>query len=267
MSETKIIRATVTLTSSESKRIIGKAVAKMDIVNRALKEGSVVVAVGSTNSFVAEEITGRKIDKEHFSSGIITPAGWGVTNISKRLDILLIKSGEVLTIKRVDWPKFCDQLGSKDVYIKGANAVDQQHNAAVVTMDPTGGSLNPSLWRAIKERGLKVVIPVGLEKAIPYPVTELVKKLGEGRVVTWKQMGTPVYRIFQLPGKVITEIEAFRILANAEATPIASGGIGGAEGSVTLLIEGNEEVVKKAWNIANQVKGEPPVKADPISTK
>jgi hypothetical protein len=133
-----------------------------------------------------------------------------------------------------------------------------------VTADPGGGSLNPSVWRAIKERGLNVVVPVGLEKAIPYSLTELVKKLGEGKVAASRQMGIPVYRIFLLPGKVVTEIEAFRILANAEAMPIASGGIGGAEGSVTILIEGSEEAVKKAWDIANQVKGEPPVKADPM---
>jgi hypothetical protein len=264
MAQTKIVRAAVTLTPSESKRIIGKAVAKMDVVNRALKEGSVFVGVGSTNAFVAEEITGRKIDKEHFSSGIITPRGWGVTNIARKLNSLMIKRGEVSSIKWADWPKVCDELGSRDVYIKGANAIDQQHTAAVVTADPGGGSLNPSVWRAIKERGLNVVVPVGLEKAIPYSLTELVKKLGEGKVAASRQMGIPVYRIFLLPGKVVTEIEAFRILANAEAMPIASGGIGGAEGSVTILIEGSEEAVKKAWDIANQVKGEPPVKADPM---
>jgi hypothetical protein len=133
-----------------------------------------------------------------------------------------------------------------------------------VTADPSGGSLNPSLWRAIRERGLNVVIPVGLEKAIPYSLHELIKKLGEGRVSAWKQMGIPIYRIFLLPGKVITEIEAFKILTNVEATPIASGGIGGAEGAVSILIEGNEDVVRKAWDVANQVKGEPPVKADPM---
>lgn len=264
MSETSIIRATVTLTPSESKRIIGKAVASMDIVKHALKEGSVVIGVGSTNAFVAEEITGRKIDKEHYSSGIITPRGWGVTNIAKKQDSLWIKHGEVSSIQRAEWPKICDQLGSRDVYIKGANAIDQQHNAAVVTADPNGGSLNPALWRAAKERELNVVVPVGLEKTIPYSIPELIKKLGDGRVEAWKQMGIPVYRIFLIPGRVITEIEAFRILANTSATPIASGGIGGAEGSVTLLIEGTKEQVKEAWDIANRVKGEPPVKADPM---
>jgi hypothetical protein len=263
LSQSKIVRVVVTLTSSESKRIIGKAVAKLDIVNRALKESSVVVGVGSTNAFVAEEITGRKIDKEHFSSGIITPRGLGVTNIARKLDSLLIKRGEVSNINSAEWPKLCDQLGPKDVYIKGANAIDHQHNAAVVTANPGGGSLNPALWRAIKERSLNVVVPVGLEKTIPCSLPELTKKLGDGRVSAWKQMGLPIYRIFLLPGRVVTEIDAFRILTNVEAIPVASGGIGGAEGSITILVEGNGEQVKKAWDMVNQVKGEPPVKADP----
>ena len=265
MTETKIVRATVTLTSSESKRIIGKAVAKMDVVNRALKEGSVFVAVGSTNAFVAEELTGRKIDKEYFSAGIITPRGWGVTNTAKRLDSLLIKRGEVSSVSRADRTTVCDQLSSEDVFIKGANAIDQQHNAAVATADPTGGALNSSFWKAIRERRLNVVVPVGLEKTIPYSLPELIKKLGDGRVVAWKQMGAlPVYRIFLLPGRVITEIEAFKILTNVDVIPIASGGIGGGEGSVTLLIEGSEIRVKEAWDIASHLKGEPPVKADPM---
>ena len=264
MTETNNVRATVTLTPSESKRIIGKAVAGMDVVKRALKEGSVAIGLGSTNAFVAEEITGRMIDKEYYSSGIITPCGWGVTNPTKKLNTLLIKHGQTSSINRDEWPKICDQLGSRDLYIKGANAIDHQHNAAVVTASPDGGSLNPALWRAVKGRGLNVIVPVGLEKSIPESLPELIRKLGEGRVETWKQMGKPIHRIFLLPGKVITEIEAFRILANANATPIASGGIGGAEGSVTILIEGTRKEVEKAWDIANQVKGEPPVSADPM---
>jgi hypothetical protein len=178
----------------------------------------------------------------------------------------LIKRGEVTSYKVDDWPSLCDQLGSHDLFIKGANAVDQQHNAAVVTASPTGGSLNTAFWRAIKERGLNVVVPVGLEKTIPYSLPDLVKKLGDGKVVASKQMGLPLQRIFLLPGKVITEIEALRILASVDAMPIASGGIGGAEGSTAILIEGTQEAVNKAWEIANKVKGEPPIKADPMES-
>ncbi|WXG46436.1 MAG: hypothetical protein WED05_07195 [Candidatus Atabeyarchaeum deiterrae] len=263
MAESKSFRAVITLTPSESKRIIGKAVAKMELVNRALKEGSIVIGVGTTNSFVAEEITRKKIDKEHFSSGIIIPQGLGATSMSRRLNALLVRSGEVSSVKRNELPKVFDQLGSRDVFIKGANAVDHQHKAAVVTADPSGGTLGASAWKALNERGLNLVVPVGLEKTIPYSLTDLSKKLEAGRVNASKQMGLPVFRIMILPGEVVTEVDSFRILANVEATPIASGGIGGAEGAITLMLEGKQENVAKAWEIATKVKGEPPVKADP----
>jgi hypothetical protein len=59
-------------------------------------------------------------------------------------------------------------------------------------------------------------------------------------------------------GDIITEIEALKILADVSATHIASGGIGGAQGSVRLLIRGSEKNVKKALNIIKQIQGEPP---------
>jgi hypothetical protein len=42
------LRAQVVLTPAESKRLIAKAVAKMDIVQKAFKEGIVVVSTGTT---------------------------------------------------------------------------------------------------------------------------------------------------------------------------------------------------------------------------
>jgi hypothetical protein len=265
LSEGKVTKVVVTLTTSESKRIIGKAVAKMEVVNRALREGAVFICTGTTNAYVAEEITGRKIDKQHYSGGIITPQGPGMTSPPKKLDPLLIRHGEISGVKWADMAKVSDQLGPKDLVIKGANAIDNQHNAAVIVGDPAGGFLNPAALRALTERGVKLVIPVGLEKTIPYSLLELKRKLGDGMVKAWKQMGTvPIYKMVFLTGQVVSEIEAFKILSNVEATPLASGGIDGAEGSVTLLLEGNDEQVKKAWDVANQVKGEPPIKADTL---
>jgi len=226
-----------------------------------LKEGSIIIAVGTTNSFVAEEITGRKIDRDHFSAGIIIPHGLGVTNLSKRLYPLLVRYGEPSEVKPADLRKVCDGLTSTDVIIKGANALDCHGNAGVITVDPSGGTMG-AIWNAVSNRGVKLVVPVGLEKMIPGSIPDVKKKLEERKVNIWKQMGVSPYKIYLLSGEVVTEIEAFRILSSVEATPAAAGGIGGAEGSITILLEGNEERVKKAWEIASQVKGEPPIKGD-----
>ena len=53
----------VTLTPAESKRLIAMGVAALPEVKRALREGIVIVAVGTTNARVAEELLGRKIDR------------------------------------------------------------------------------------------------------------------------------------------------------------------------------------------------------------
>jgi hypothetical protein len=61
-------------------------------------------------------------------------------------------------------------------------------------------------------------------------------------------MGIPV-GLIPVPGKVITEIEAIDILSGAEAVPVAAGGLGGAEGSTTLVLQGLEEKVNRALQI------------------
>ena len=50
-------------------------------------------------------------------------------------------------------------------------------------------------------------------------------------------------------------MDAIKILSGATAIPIAAGGLGGAEGAITLIIKGNEEQIKKAIDFAEQSKG------------
>jgi hypothetical protein len=48
-------------------------------------------------------------------------------------------------------------------------------------------------------------------------------------------------------------------MAGVRAYHIGSGGVGGSEGAVVLTLEGEEAKVKKAFELAKSVKGEPPV--------
>jgi hypothetical protein len=54
----------VSLTVSESKRLIGKGVAQADFVRRAMEEGTLAIGSGTTNGYVVEEITGEPFDKK-----------------------------------------------------------------------------------------------------------------------------------------------------------------------------------------------------------
>ena len=69
-----IVQAQAILTVSESKRLIAKAVAQMPIVKDALSNGMVIITNGTTNAYVAEEITGKKTEKAAFVKGKIQPA-------------------------------------------------------------------------------------------------------------------------------------------------------------------------------------------------
>ena len=51
------MRAQVVLTTAESKKLIAKAVARLDVVQRATKEGTVALHPSSSTYFIVEELT------------------------------------------------------------------------------------------------------------------------------------------------------------------------------------------------------------------
>jgi hypothetical protein len=66
------VSALVSLTPSESKRVIAKGVAALPEVKRATQRGLIVVGRGTTNAYVAEELTGEKTEnKDHYAAGFI----------------------------------------------------------------------------------------------------------------------------------------------------------------------------------------------------
>jgi hypothetical protein len=56
--------------------------------------------------------------------------------------------------------------------------------------------------------------------------------------------------------KIVTEIEALGVLAGVTAVHVASGGIGGSEGSVVLSVDGDEASLEKAFTLVKGIKGE-----------
>jgi hypothetical protein len=104
-------------------------------------------------------------------------------------------------------------------------------------------------------RGVNFIIPVSLEKLIPTSIREVVTQLNDKEVNL--AMGLTV-NVMPTMGKVVTEIEAFKILTGVEAINIGAGGVGGAEGARVFLLKGDEEAVTKAFNLVQSIKGEPP---------
>ncbi len=67
--------AQVTLIPAESKKLIAAAVAKMEPVKNALKQGMVVMHPSSSSFFLVEELTGHKPRTNVWACGIIVPKG------------------------------------------------------------------------------------------------------------------------------------------------------------------------------------------------
>jgi len=68
------MRIQVTLTPPESKRLIAKAVAALDIVEKARRDGVILVGASATCTFVLKELTNKEIIKG-YGCGIVIPRG------------------------------------------------------------------------------------------------------------------------------------------------------------------------------------------------
>jgi acylphosphatase len=137
--------------------------------------------------------------------------------------------------------------------IKGASAVDPEGNAGVLVSHPEGGTIGWAIG-SVWARGIHLITPVGLEKLVP-SVRQSVSLCGQ---YTFDYVqGKTVGMVPLVGAEVVTEIKALNILAGVDAFHVASGGVNGSEGSVTLVAEGNKESVNKAIRWVEAVKGEP----------
>lgn len=248
------MQALFTLTPSESKRLIGKAVAAMPEVQQARKKGYLLVGRGTTNAFILEELLKKKIDKERYTAGQVIKGVFCVLAAGLRTRPITLYKGKVL---EVEPGTMIDKLAPGDIMIKGANAIDPFGNVGVVMASPAGGTMG-QFYMPLKAQGLTSIYAVGLEKLVPS--VEDAARYG-GRLVLGKTIGARVGMVCVPDANVVTEIESIDILFGLDAVHYASGGWGGAEGSVTLIVEGEDKQVKKCMEFIEKIKGEPPLPA------
>jgi len=239
------------LTVSESKRLIAKGVAALPQVQRAMKEGIVAVAPGTTNGYVLQELWGEEFELARYRSGVTTPTGSGYVKLHPDLipDVVFV-NGKV--DKELDRATCIQKMGHGDIYIKGANALDYLGDVAGILIGhPVGGTVGGSLPGIIGKK-IELVIPVGLEKRVDGDINDLhhLASIGE--------FEGSVPNLWPVTGTIVTEIEALWVLTGVDAYLYAAGGVDGAEGSVRLLVEGTEEEVKDATELIESIKGEPP---------
>jgi hypothetical protein len=238
------------LTVAESKRLIARAVKLHPAVMAALKNGTVAVAKGTTNSYIVEELTGEAIYKPHYCTGVTRPARGERAATSDKLADLVLRKGE--RVQNVSAVKMASEMGPGDVFIKGANAVNyDKRQAGILIGHPTGGTVG-AIIGTLTARRATLLLPVGLEKNIPGDIHDLYRQLAAAGPNGSGPMLWPV------DGEIFTEIEAIQLLSGTCAALIGAGGIGGAEGSVRLSVWGSAEQVNQAEAAIEGVLGEPP---------
>jgi len=250
--------ALVSLTPSESKRLIAKGVVKLPEIKKAMTEGTIIIGRGTSNAFIAEELAGISIEQktDEYCRGLIFG---GELRTSRKTaaerkigNDFVLRQGKVIDAVPQDIIK---EFGPNDIFIKGANAVDSEGNAAVLAAGESGGTIGWAMLPVIA-RPSHLLVPVGLEKMIP-SVPEALQKCGVSKFKY--STGLPCALIPLINGKVVTEIQALGILSGVTATHVASGGIGGSEGTVVLALEGDGAEIEQAMGVIKSVKGEPSV--------
>ena len=133
------MKALITLTSSESKRLIARGVKALPSVLNALEKHTIIVAGGTSNAYVAEELLGVQIeDKTGYTMGIVTKGELGISQSSKKTSPYVIDKGQAL---KIPWKDYLPKLQLGDIFIKGGSAVDHTGLAAVMVSDSAGGTI------------------------------------------------------------------------------------------------------------------------------
>ena len=247
------VRALISLTPTESKRLIAKGVAALPEVRRALEKGIVVIARGTTNAFVAEEVAGVKIEPKYlYAAGIILDGELSANPPGIRMKPIALRHGKPTDLSPAE---ALEEFGEEDVFIKGANAVDPQGNAGVLAAGERGGTIGEAL-PVVLPRGSYLIMPVGLEKLIP-SVEQAARASGIFRFKY--STGLPAGLVPAPGALVMTEVQAFQALTGVQAVPVAAGGIAGSEGTTVLSLEGDEGRIERAMALVKSIKGETPV--------
>jgi len=239
--------AQITITVNEAKRIMAKGIAGLPMVKKALKEGQIFLKGGTTVSAVCEELVGQPLR----ISGRIVPEGTKMPQkYSTRFHCGLIDQGRLIDPDDI-MEEVIEKLGPDDVGIIGANAIDVWGNCALMYGAALGGKPG-RIISGLMADVRNIIIAAGLEKLVPGSITEIVPKAARKSVDL--SMGMAV-GLIPIAGTLITEKEAISLLGQVDCTVIGKGGVFGAEGATTLIIEGDKNEVERVLRIVISVKG------------
>ncbi len=243
----------ITLLVEEGKELIAMAITNHPKFQGAKKRGKIILKGGSTVSRISELLTGRPLS----ISGRITSRGT-VAGLyeGEEPHVSLLEGNQVKNIDK-EFLQEVLKLGPNDLIVCGANAIDSHGNAGIMSGSPGGGDMAYAFSSWYGE-GVPVLIPVGIEKMIPGNIKDIVQRTGRKRKKLSMGMAVGLIPVW---GEIITEVEALKLMANVEAEVIGAGGLGQAQGSITLDLWGDKKELEKIIQLITPIK----IKAKTIS--
>ena len=246
--------AQLCFTPALSKQLIAKGVSALPEVRNAFEGGKIMLAAGVTTAHIFTELSGA-LPEDALACGMVSTKG---TCVGQAMSTFLGKHGHAnywffdrgKISESQDIDRVLEGFSSHDVFIKGANAIDCNGRAGVMLGVETGGFMGKAIGH-VMAKGINFLIPAGLEKAVLGSIPDVARGMGTRKVDY--SSGMPV-GLIPIAGKVVTEVEAFKSLADVEVFHVASGGAMGAEGSVTLLVKGKKVEVEKCLDIYRDIR-------------
>ena len=250
MEEWELMYIQITLTSPEGKRIIAKGIKNLPQVQRARKRGKILLKAGTTVSAVSEELCGKPMK----ISGMITPKGTLTSQFKHEISWAhahILMGDQIIPLHtREEWAREVPSFTPEDLVITGANAFDSHGHAVIMAATYEGGRSLP-FFQTLLIEGIPFLIAAGLEKLAPGNLAAVIPFAGRKKVDFSYGAAVGLVPIF---GKLFTEVEALESLAGVKVWVIGRGGIHGAEGSTTFLVEGPSREVMKIDKLFRSVK-------------
>ena len=164
------MKATVTLTPEESRRLIAWAIVEMDLVKSAMKKGIVALTLCTSSGYIAEELLGDKIDMTLYCCGYIHKDGWCYmppeSRVGPNTGELLFKNGKpiFLTFPKRSISDYISEMGPEDVIVKSGNVRDLEGRVGCLLGDPDGGEAGRYLPH-ILGKGIPLIVPTTINAA------------------------------------------------------------------------------------------------------
>ncbi len=250
------MRIQLVLNVWESKAFIAKAIMNHPDIQEYLATGTIAIGRGITNAFILREFLSATensdfdIDIDNYVAGVIDGSLW-VSHPDTRTPEVVFRQGKP-SIEPI-----AQSVESCDLIIKGGNALGSDWVAGVLCAHPQGGTIG-SVYSIALSRGIKILVPISIQKTIPLAITEIISELGGQNNIDYAR-GLPVSLFPIIGGEIFSEIEAIDTVATVNAYPIAAGGVYEGAGSSVFEISGPDTEVEKVKKLFNKIKDTKPL--------